>query len=508
MTLSIIGQSLSIAGDGSGTMTVSPTVVSASSSGNQLTFTFTAAETMSGGAIRLTVPNDWSPPQGTLGVAGYTIVFTLTGLINPPIFAGMTVTVPIVSLAPNQTVRIVYGSGSGSSGAVVQPNPGAAMFLTESRITGAGTLTPIANSPTVIVTGAPDGSGTMTVSPTVVSTGSSGNQLTFIFTPAGPMDGGAIRLTIPSGWSPPQATSGVAGYTTVSSTGVIGAPVFAGMTVTVPIVSLTAGQTITITYGAGSGSSGAVAQSSAGNATFLTQSRGSASGSLVEIISGSPVVQVVDGAGTITLVDENPLLTWNYLLTHNSGSVPQWTYTGAAITGANVDGAAAAAGWSVLLQTATQVVFTTTTPLASGSLTGFHITGTAGGMGTWTAGSNSGSVEGSLPVRLSSFTATRNSNGVLISWRTETETNNLGFNIYRVESQKEVKINPQMIRGHGTTGSPHSYEFLDLDAPEGNVKYFIEDIDFEGNRQRSKIIRVIDPKGQMTTTWGKIKSKY
>jgi len=99
-------------------------------------------------------------------------------------------------------------------------------------------------------------------------------------------------------------------------------------------------------------------------------------------------------AGTVTLLDEHPPLTWNYRLTHNSGTIEQWKYIGATITGASVDGEAAAAGWSVQSQTDTQVVFATTSALTSGELTGFHITGTTGGRGTWTAGSNSGNVDG------------------------------------------------------------------------------------------------------------------
>ena len=62
------------AADGSGTCTVStvPAHIYEDTTGNQLTFTFTAAESMNSGAIRITAPSGWSAPQGTSGTAGYT----------------------------------------------------------------------------------------------------------------------------------------------------------------------------------------------------------------------------------------------------------------------------------------------------------------------------------------------------------------------------------------------------------------------------------------------------
>ncbi|HTM69074.1 MAG TPA: hypothetical protein VL426_07340, partial [Candidatus Binatia bacterium] len=56
------------AADGSGTVSVSPSSVNAGSVGNTLTFTFTAAETMDSGSVRINVPSGWSLPQGVNGV--------------------------------------------------------------------------------------------------------------------------------------------------------------------------------------------------------------------------------------------------------------------------------------------------------------------------------------------------------------------------------------------------------------------------------------------------------
>jgi hypothetical protein len=65
---------------------------------------------------------------------------------------------------------------------------------------------------------AADGSGTNSVNPTTAVIGSTGNTLTFTFTGAETMDSGGISITVPTSWSAPQASAGVAGYTTASST--------------------------------------------------------------------------------------------------------------------------------------------------------------------------------------------------------------------------------------------------------------------------------------------------
>jgi hypothetical protein len=68
---------------------------------------------------------------------------------------------------------------------------------------------------------AADGSGINIVSPTSVVQNTTGNTFGFTFTAAETMDSGGITITVPSGWTTPQGTSGTAGYTTAASTGMI-----------------------------------------------------------------------------------------------------------------------------------------------------------------------------------------------------------------------------------------------------------------------------------------------
>ena len=66
---------------------------------------------------------------------------------------------------------------------------------------------------------AADGSGTNTVSPTSTTISSTGKTFTFTFTAAEAMNSGGFDVVVPAGgWSAPQGTNGVAGFTTASST--------------------------------------------------------------------------------------------------------------------------------------------------------------------------------------------------------------------------------------------------------------------------------------------------
>jgi len=109
--------------------------------------------------------------------------------------------------------------------------------------------------------------------------------------------------------------------------------------------------------------------------------------------------------------------------------------------------------------------------------------------------------DSSLPVTLSNFTASLENQAVTLNWRTESETSNLGFNVYCSESRngKYVKKNPAIIKGAGTTAIPNDYQFVDSDVEVGkNYFYYLEDISFTGEKNRSPVIRVrIDKSGKL-----------
>jgi len=99
-----------------------------------------------------------------------------------------------------------------------------------------------------------------------------------------------------------------------------------------------------------------------------------------------------------------------------------------------------------------------------------------------------------LPIQLAAFTAVSADKGVMIEWRTESELNNLGFNVYRSTrlDGDYVKVTPALIMGAGTEATPREYSFIDADVAVGNTYYYyIEDVDFSGKTNRSQIIGVI-----------------
>ena len=68
------------------------------------------------------------------------------------------------------------------------------------------------------------------------------------------------------------------------------------------------------------------------------------------------------------------------------------------------------------------------------------------------------------PVELSSFTANIIDDSPTLYWTTASETNNIGWNVYRGDLDNfdvSMQINPELIHGAGTSASPTDYEFAD-----------------------------------------------
>merc|ERR1712098_802888 len=136
----------------------------------------------------------------------------------------------------------VFGSGDTLT---VPATVGSHTFSAKSKGAYDGTLTALSSGAVVTIGGAGDGSGTAAVVATgTVAASSSGNTVTITYTAAGPISGGSVSFTAPTGWSAPAT-----GATTVASTGTVGALAFDAQTATVSGVSLAAGETVSFTYG-------------------------------------------------------------------------------------------------------------------------------------------------------------------------------------------------------------------------------------------------------------------
>ena len=83
-------------------------------------------------------------------------------------------------------------------------------------------------------------------------------------------------------------------------------------------------------------------------------------------------------------------------------------------------------------------------------------------------------------ITLSSFTAKAKGEKAVLKWQTETEIDNIGFNILRSESENGgyVKINNKLITAKGSATKGVSYKFKDKNVQPGKTYWYkLEDID-------------------------------
>lgn len=120
-----------------------------------------------------------------------------------------------------------------------------------------------------------------------------------------------------------------------------------------------------------------------------------------------------------------------------------------------------------------------------------------------------------LPVQLSSFRPVRekSTDAVVITWTTESEVDNAGFNILRSQTKQGpfVKVNPALIIGNGTTAERHDYTWTDTTAKPNVVYYYnIEDVSLSGDRQPLMTVRLrghVSPIGRLLRKWADVKTQ-
>jgi uncharacterized delta-60 repeat protein len=79
-------------------------------------------------------------------------------------------------------------------------------------------------------------------------------------------------------------------------------------------------------------------------------------------------------------------------------------------------------------------------------------------------------------TRVVSFRATRVRAGLLVRWRTLSEVDSRGFNVYREQSGRRVRTNASVIRNRGNARRGRSYSFLDRRARGTRVRYWLQEL--------------------------------
>jgi hypothetical protein len=106
-----------------------------------------------------------------------------------------------------------------------------------------------------------------------------------------------------------------------------------------------------------------------------------------------------------------------------------------------------------------------------------------------------------LPVTLTTFTASRKSADVLVSWNTSSEINNAGFEVERSTDGKSFEY-VTFVKGAGNSNRSLTYGITDVKAfamaHANTVYYRLKQIDADGKYTYSHIVRVVNSDAQKT----------
>jgi hypothetical protein len=102
---------------------------------------------------------------------------------------------------------------------------------------------------------------------------------------------------------------------------------------------------------------------------------------------------------------------------------------------------------------------------------------------------------GVLPVQMTSFVAEGNTRAATLLWRTESEIDNLGFEIERKEIRNSNFAigyweTVGFLPGSGTSSSAREYSFTDQNLPPGRYAYRIKQIDRDGSFAYTSAVEV------------------
>jgi FlgD Ig-like domain len=93
-----------------------------------------------------------------------------------------------------------------------------------------------------------------------------------------------------------------------------------------------------------------------------------------------------------------------------------------------------------------------------------------------------------LPIELTSFTARSEERTVVLEWKTESETENVGYILEKQTSNSSTWLkladyqSHEVLRGQGTTTCPSEYVFIDVDVVAGeSYSYRLSDVSENGD---------------------------
>jgi hypothetical protein len=124
---------------------------------------------------------------------------------------------------------------------------------------------------------------------------------------------------------------------------------------------------------------------------------------------------------------------------------------------------------------------------------GTYSTGAISAINSFTANNE----DPSLPIQLSSFSAARTDNAIKLQWTTQSEIDNLGFEVYRAEGEKsEFQLIASYqwdddLKGLGNSATGKTYTFVDRQITANRAyQYRLADVSVNGVRTFHPILKV------------------
>ena len=158
-----------------------------------LVFKYTPVQTIADGALRFTVPTDWTSPQeDSSNTKGYTTIQLDGANTGAPSFENRVVTIPIVDITSSDSIEIHYGSGS--FGAAAPTVKKTSEFLFAVKGTG-GSFNNI-GAVEVEVHSQASGEGSASIEAMNATAGAPDGSITITYDPIGQIANGRIKLTV------------------------------------------------------------------------------------------------------------------------------------------------------------------------------------------------------------------------------------------------------------------------------------------------------------------------
>ncbi|MGA9364117.1 MAG: T9SS type A sorting domain-containing protein [Bacteroidota bacterium] len=131
----------------------------------------------------------------------------------------------------------------------------------------------------------------------------------------------------------------------------------------------------------------------------------------------------------------------------------------------------------------------------------YSTTATAGNSGAWRAQIVAFKDPAPLPIQMVASAANVvRDNQVEVTWRTASETNNYGFEIYRKRGESGDWSKVDFVQGHGTTLAPQSYSYIDASPAFGKYYYQIRQVDLDGTSETFPAMEVTVGAASQTLT--------